>query len=87
MWLEMNICKTVLVDYLCLKTTLTNSIKVSQKYKVTVLRHCSLDFNMRDIRFVFTKMSLKQLAFYIVPEISLIIEAYNFSLDLKIYAK
>ena len=55
---------------------MTNDVKISQKYKVTVLKHCSLDFYERDIGFVLTKMPLKLLALYILYEIS-------FSLDLK----
>ena len=44
---------------ICLKTTPTNSVEICRKYKVTVLIRCRFDFNLTDIGFALTKMSLK----------------------------
>ena len=41
-----NFVKTVLVFNLCLKTTPTNGVEISRKYKVTVLIRCRFDFNL-----------------------------------------
>ena len=57
---------------------MTNDVKISQKYKVTVLKHCSLDFYERDIGFILTKMPLKLLALYILYEISFFLRSKKF---------
>ena len=62
-WRQINICiLTVLIfnRFSCLKTTPTNGVEMSRKQKVTVLIRCRFDFNLTDIGFALTEMSLKR---------------------------
>ena len=62
-WRQINICLlTVLIfdRFLCLKTTPTNGVEISSKQKVTVLIRCHFEFNLTDIGFALTEMSLKR---------------------------
>ena len=62
-WRQINICllSVLIFDrFLCLKTTPTNGVEISRKQKVTVLIRCHFEFNLTDIGFALTEMSLKR---------------------------